>query len=872
VSTHRKEKRLFLGALRTSPWIRGPILLLRHPVVFLSIVAATAVLAIAASSGVLFVSTLDTAALEHQAKGDCAERSMPGFSADIPTNALPEGRAQLLKAMSAHHPLGKPYTVELGYATVGATPVNFYSRDGALEHVTPLPDAGGSGAWIPDNFVTQWHVKPGDSLTTVAGRSFRVAGVYKSLSPSPFALADVPDYFCNWQDLIIRRLVENGTGPLVLVDESTMAAAADDKSQVSVFDPIPYGSTTVEAAEQANRRSDDAQREFFSYTAIGESPELKAPNSTAPIATSESLDHKIALARQTRAGVSGSVLPIDIAGAVVASLLVAGAGAYWATSRSREIKLLVSRGVTPAALSVKAVLETAPAVLIGTAAGVFASTALVRGVGPASVFEPGTMKSAGWAAVAATVVGLLLIAAIGAVASRDRLIGGRRRWHSVAPWELVLVGVAAVLAWRIRSDNGVRIDNAIVHISPTMVIFPLIGSLAALLLLGRIVGIFLSWIRRHTTRGGTAFYLALRRITGSRAIAVGLLVCVALPGALLTYTSTITASVKHEVTAKYRTNVGAPRVLTAIGIRQDDPQLNWIGTAVAVYQATGAFPDDTQVSVLGIDPATFNDFALVDSGQRHAVTKLHRVPAGEPAPALLVNAPSGQKATSLRIGKSEFPLHVVGRSAVFPGLHVGAFPLVVVDRSTLSNIDTNVSRTNQVWTNDANDAAVGTLLTQKGYSVLNEVTPALVVGTTGLLPLTWIFDYLKALAIMIGMVAIAGLVFSLAARMRRRTVSYVLSRRMGLTRFGHVRSLLVELTLVVGLGFAAGVGVGSAAFRVILDSLDVYPSLPPPASFEPPRSTWAVTGLVWVGVIIIATVSLQVLADRARPADILRIE
>ena len=53
---------------------------------------------------------------------------------------------------------------------------------------------------------------------------------------------------------------------------------------------------------------------------------------------------------------------------------------------------------------------------------------------------------------------------------------------------------------------------------------------------------------------------------------------------------------------------------------------------------------------------------------------------------------------------------------------------------------------------------------------------------------------------MIGMVAIAGLIFALAARTRRRTVSYVLSRRMGLTKAAHLRSLVIELGIVVGLG------------------------------------------------------------------------
>jgi ABC-type antimicrobial peptide transport system permease subunit len=198
--------------------------------------------------------------------------------------------------------------------------------------------------------------------------------------------------------------------------------------------------------------------------------------------------------------------------------------------------------------------------------------------------------------------------------------------------------------------------------------------------------------------------------------------------------------------------------------------------------------------------------------------------------------------------------------------------MVVVDRAALQHVETSGSRTNQVWTSDAHNAPVRNLIDALGFSVLNEVTPAEVVSTTGLLPLTWIFSYLRALAIMIGLVAIAGLVFSLAARMRRRTVSYVMSRRMGLTRVGHMRSILVELTFIVGLGYLAGVAVGSAAFGLILRSLDIYPALPPPASFHAPASTWGVTSLVWLVVVMVATVSVQLLADRARPAEILRLE
>jgi putative ABC transport system permease protein len=177
-----------------------------------------------------------------------------------------------------------------------------------------------------------------------------------------------------------------------------------------------------------------------------------------------------------------------------------------------------------------------------------------------------------------------------------------------------------------------------------------------------------------------------------------------------------------------------------------------------------------------------------------------------------------------------------------------------------------------VWTTDADNIPVRNVIGQAGYEVLDELTPTVLINSTGLLPMTWIFSYLRALAVMIGLVAIVGLVFALAARTRRRTVSYVLSRRMGLTRAAHVRSLILELTLVVGLGYAAGVGVGSAAFRLILNSLDIYPAFPPPASFEAPTSTWALTAAVWVAVILGASIAVQILADRAKPAEILRLE
>lgn len=862
------------GAATTSPWLRAPVLLMRHPAVFLAIVAATAVLTIAAASGGLFVSTLDTASLQAQAAHDCPERSMAGFGAQVDAKDAALARKQGLAALDKRQPLGTPYAVEIAFAQLQTFQITLYSRPGALDHVTKVRGVGGPGVWIPDNYVQQMHVQPGGYLRTSAGTPLRVAGIYRSMSPSPFQLPNVPRYFCNWTDLIVRTLAEHGVGPLLISDEATLARAADPMLgvQLGFYEPLPLGSIPLKDAAAAADRADAAEDDFYLSFLPGAVAPQDSTYAAAPSTGTKTLFDMIDRARDSRSGVSGSVLPIDLAGVLVAAVLVAGAGAFWANHRSREIRLLVARGVGAFPLALKAVLETLPPALLGLAGGFGAAVLIVKAVSPTSVLGPGAISSALWSAVGAIVFGLVLIAVIGAIASRERLVGAKRSWHSGVPWELALLGVAAFVGREIYAGHGVHVDKTIVQVRPALVIFPMIGSLAVLLVLGRLLAFALPRLRRRFNGGGAAFFLALRRIAGSRAISVGLIVCVAMPTALLTYTSTLTTSVQDEVHAKYRTNIGAPRVLDVVGYDTNDPDLQGHGTNVAVYQAGPMIGKDTQVYVMGVDPATFENFALVAGDQRGLALRLH-ARTGADVPALLVNAPSSMKASKLRIGPKSIPLHVIARREVFPGLRAKAYPLIVIDRSVLRDIhDINVDRDNQIWTDNANIAAAQSIIDKLGYHVLAEITPQVLIDTTGLLPLTWIFSYLRALAIMIGLVAVVALVFALAARTRRRTVSYVLSRRMGLTRAAHLRSLLLELAVVAGLGFLVGSGVGAGAFRVIVASLDMYPDLPPGAAFRSPIDTWAIVGAAWCAVVVLAAVGVQLLADRAKPAEILRLE
>jgi putative ABC transport system permease protein len=845
-----------VNVLAAAPWTRAPLLLLRRPLVFVAIVVATAVLAVAAASGVLFQSSVGTASLQVQAKADCPELSLPGFQAAVPPARLSTdealGRSALTSTTS-----DPAYSVVIGTTRIQSSPVDLYSRAGALDHVVTLtPDDGGAGAWFPDNFAAKIGAVPGQNVTTADGTSIRVAGIYRALAPDPYALSNLPRYWCTWHDLIVPKVLENPTGPWLISDPATVAAAVPRDLEVSWFADRST-STPLSAAQDGPAEASAAAAAFARQTS--------ARTSVPP-----DLANKIDTAQRVERGLSGSVVPIDLAGVVVAALLVAGAGGFWATARSREIRWLVSRGVGPAALGLKAVLETAPAALVGLAGGVGAALVLVRGIGPTSVLEPGAQWRAFGLAALAVAGALLIIAAVGALAGRERVTGGRRTWVRDVPWELALLAPGIWAAARLRSRSAVVVDHAVVSVDPLTFVFPLLAASAIVLLLARVAGRLLPRLGRAQPRR-TANYLAIRRLAGSRAVVLGVLVGTALPCGLLTYASTVTHGISSDITAKARTNLGAPHVLEVRGSLTGTPRLEGNGTPVAAIDSMAALADGTAVNVLGVDPATFADFAYVSSAQRSAVAKIGYTDGAE-VPAILVNAPVSADATSLSVGATQLDLAVRSRMPAFPGLRDSFEPLVVIDRAAFSLVDPAADRDNQVWTTNADYGPALRAIAADGYTVLTELSSQVLIGNTGLLPVTWIFGYLRALAVLIGVVALAGLVFGLAARSRRRVVSYVLSRQMGMSQSTHLKSLAVELLTILGAGWLIGCAVGAAADDLVYRNLDVFPELPPAPTFALPTLVLAVTAAIVVVVVVIAALGTHWASERARPAEILRLE
>ncbi len=119
-----------------------------------------------------------------------------------------------------------------------------------------------------------------------------------------------------------------------------------------------------------------------------------------------------------RSGLRGPVLPIALGGSLLALLLVGAAGSYWADRRYREVRLLSSRGVSPAALALKLLLELALPAVVGTALGWLLARWLVATLGPSPVLDRAAPWQAATTALIALAAGLVLLAVVAGLRSR----------------------------------------------------------------------------------------------------------------------------------------------------------------------------------------------------------------------------------------------------------------------------------------------------------------------------------------------------------------------------------------------------------------------------------------------------------------------
>lgn len=880
--------RLF-HTLSTAPWRRAIRQGMRQRGVVLAVAVASLVLALAASSAPLFLGSVRSAALTREVHEACPETSLPqaqNLAADADDRAilanqedlgdaaaaeLDRQRTEVPKAFAAAG-LPTPFAVTTGRGFPIETPghprfeVTMLHREGALDHVRIVEQVADRGMWIPDTMAQNFGLRVGQTLDYGTG-SVRIAGTFRALAPSLDSV--VPDYWCSWAVFIQSSIGNRSTPPMVLVDEQTL---------LDVFPPATVGLTWYAPLDLDRLTTPEARAAVLASSDLDRDLDRIDP-AFSTIDVRVTLGADLGRAESTEDSVAGPIGPVALAGTLVALALVAGAGGYWVERRSPEVRLLASRGTGPGAIGVKAVLETMLPLLAGAVLGLAATVALVLLVGPSTSLEPGAVGGA------ALTVGAALLGAIGvlgtsaAVRSRmmlERPIGARRsRWRLV-PWEVLLLGGALACYIAVNTEGGARLEIDTTRINPAAVAFGLLGVVGLVLLAVRLLTLLVPWLRRIGGRLPVAGYLALRRATGSPAVTMAVIALTAIPVAVLAFAATTTSSIERTVTEKSLTWAGADRSVQMLVRPGTDVDVEGHGTQVSLVrdaEITGGGVADPDVQVIGIDPETFAAFANPLTGDGPTVSELAGLLRSDGTPtAILVRPRPGGDYSSIKMKKTVLTVRPVATVDVFPGLRQLRTPMVVVSRAAMSDVDPYVDRAEEIWTTAAEYDAAKASLERADIQTYLLRSPAGFLTSTDLISVTWTFQYLGALAILTGVVAVCGLLLYLAARQRSRVVSSTLTARMGFDDRGLLASLLLEVGALVGLGWLLGMAGGLLTALPSIKPFEVNPDFPPAPVLELP---WYLLGssLVVAAVVVgAASIVTRRAASRSNPASIMRMD
>jgi putative ABC transport system permease protein len=360
---------------------------------------------------------------------------------------------------------------------------------------------------------------------------------------------------------------------------------------------------------------------------------------------------------------------------------------------------------------------------------------------------------------------------------------------------------------------------------------------------------------------------------------VTLLAAASTPIAMLVYAAGLTQTSQHTLDAKAKLLVGSN-----VSVGSTDPlrrtvETDRVGTVVTRYlygkiggEYGGTF-GGTDVAVLAIDPDTFGrtaywDDRFADRPLADLLDRLRRPTADGRTPAIVAGGRLDPR-FDVALGTTTARIEVVGTARLFPGRRLPV-PMVIVSASRLGQVDQHAGWLSELWTTGPADAARAALDRQHAR-VFDVRQQDSVFQAANFLGISWTFGYLSALAALVGLVAVGGLLLYLETRQRSRVASYALGRRMGLTRATHLRSLLAELGTLLLTAFTIGTTLAWIAVLMIYHRLDVDPARPPAPLLTAPTTAIAGAAAAVVLVAGLATLYAQRAADRTDVATVLRL-
>jgi putative ABC transport system permease protein len=575
------------------------------------------------------------------------------------------------------------------------------------------------------------------------------------------------------------------------------------------------------------------------------------------------------------ASVEGPLRLFLIAGLGVAAAVVAAAAAFGVAGRRSEAALLHAHGWGPMRFAARATLESAIPVAFGAVIGPGLGWWLTATFGPAAPAARSAQVTSSVVGAAAGAAALLVLGIVSGVSFvRTFEEHGRRRRLPGVPWEMLAIAAGLWVLVRLRSGGALIEDDRLDISRPSALLlaFPLL-FVAGFATLG--ARLLIKVLARNGAKIGArsqAAYLATHRLTATPHLTVLLVAAVSLCLGAFVNGQTMVGSLRSTVDAKALVFVGSDVSVLIDSTAPEQERFPLpITRATRVKYAGSLLPGDVPFDMIGIDPETLSGAAFWDDefsneSLDEMIARLRS--ASGPLPVLLIEGVGTPN--SIAIAEVEIPVEVVGRARAFPGASSDD-PVIVVDVRSLerhlgeggSPLERPSART-EYWIKGDTKEALASVRELEAYP-LGTLSAEDVKDIPFIAAAIHTFAMLNLVGLAAALLVIGVLVVYLQARQRSRTVSSVLSSRMGMRERQETTALVLELAAMLLVAFALGGSFGIWGAALVIPLLDPLQTIPPAPLFAGPIMAVAWT---FVGLIVVAAVGGRFVRWRAERVDL----
>jgi hypothetical protein len=893
-------------------WVKAPFGLLRYPGLLAAVAVGALLLSLVAAAYPLFLSRSEGDLLRAEIADPTIERYGAGLFYSVTNVHFKEkvrgGRELLVERLdeefrriaAAGPHLASPIRFLLGAGAIVTLPGEgdpesgtvtgwIFSGTNADEHVDVIEGNASSGAMVPDLIADELGVGPGDQIQLNGKLTLRVGGVYRALYSQPRS-----GYWSPWSEQIYPQCPDCPAPPqFILVGTEEALRLTRDLADPEERD-LDYG--WVAPIEDLSLDADEA-RAVRSYA--GRMFEKVTDRKTRlgrlfaccgqeyvggafffgrrDTEFRSSMPLVLRAVERRAAAVEGPLRLLLIAGLAVAAAVVAAAAAFAVAGRRTEAALLHARGWGPVRFAAKSALEGTIPIALGAASGLGLGWFLIAVFGPAAPAAASARSASFTWAAAAGAAALVVLAVVSAVSFiRTFEVHALRRRLAWVPWELLAVGGSLWVLSRLRS-GGALIEDPELDIqrpSALLLAFAVLFVAGFATLGARLLVLALRRTGSRVSGSSPASYLAVHRLTGLPRLTVLMVGAAALCLGVFINGQTMVRSLRATVNAKAGVFVGSDvQVLIDYTAPPQERFPFPITRATRLKYAGKLLPGEVPFDMVGIDPETIVDAAFWDGSfsDEPLADLVGRLQSDEgPLPALLIQGDEDLDPTAMAIALIEPAIEIVGRASAFPGVSSDD-PVLVVDTTSLERrlgaggnpLDRPGART-EYWIAGDTDEAVAALSDLEAFP-LDTITAEEVKDVPFIKAAIDTFAMLNVLGLAAALLVVGVLVVYLQARQRARTVSNVLSLRMGMRDRQALGALVLELAAMLLGAFVLGAALGLVAGGLVAPLLDPLQTIPPAPLFDAPI---VVVGWTFVGLAAVAVAGGWLVHRRAAAVDL----